>query len=552
MTKKRVCDIFVFVTLMSAFAAASISANAQTFSVLYNFGSKSKDPSKPYQSGIVAQGRDGNLYSTTSAGGANNDGAVFKITPSGALTLLYSFDGAHGMAAFGGLTLGTDGNFYGTTNEGGSSVYGTVFKITPTGKLTVLYSFTNGTDGGLPYAPPVQGTDGNFYGTTSQYGSGGDGSVYKITPTGKFTTLYHFDSTHGSAPVAPLVQGTDGNFYGTAAKGGASGVGVVFKITPSGKLTVLYNFDSTHGQYPNSPLMEASDGNFYGTTYEGGTVGSGVVFRITPAGKLTVLHNLDTATGYEPTAGLVQATDGNLYSANSVGGTKSLGTVFRISPKSPYPYKVLHDFDGPTGSTAWGTLVQHTSGILYGATEYGGTGGVSPCVAGQCGVFYSVNASLKPFVSLLPYSGKVGATIQFLGQGFTTKTTVSFNGTAATVKFGSATYLTATVPNGATTGSVTLTTSGSTLTSNKIFRVTPQIISFKPTSGAVGTAVMITGVSLTQATKVTFGGVKATNFTVNSDTEVTATVPTGAVTGRIAITTAGGVATSSAIFTVTQ
>jgi uncharacterized repeat protein (TIGR03803 family) len=265
---------FELALLVLAIVAVTIpAACSQTFSVLYNFGSKSEDPSRPHQSGIVAQGRDGNLYSTTYTGGANGDGAVFKITSSGALTRLYSFDGTDGMYAFGGLTLGTDGNFYGTTNVGGASSYGTVFRVTPSGKLTVLYSFTNGTDGALPYAPPIQGTDGNFYGTTSQYGSGGYGAVYKITPTGKFTTLYHFDSTHGSTPVAPLVQGTDSNFYGTAAKGGANGVGVVFKITPSGKLSVLYNFDSTHGQYPNSLLIQGSDGNFYGTTYEGGSIG---------------------------------------------------------------------------------------------------------------------------------------------------------------------------------------------------------------------------------------------------------------------------------------
>jgi hypothetical protein len=114
------------------------------------------------------------------------------------------------------------------------------------------------------------------------------------------------------------------------------------------------------------------------------------------------------------------------------------------------------------------------------------------------------------------------------------------------------TYLTATVPAGATTGSVTATTSGGTLTSNKVFRVTPQLRSFTPTNGPVDTPVMITGVSLTQTMKVTFGGVAATQFTVNSDKQVTAYVPTGAKTGKIAITTPGGVAVSSGIFTVTQ
>jgi hypothetical protein len=149
-------------------------------------------------------------------------------------------------------------------------------------------------------------------------------------------------------------------------------------------------------------------------------------------------------------------------------------------------------------------------------------------------------------------SGNVGKTVEILGQGFTGTTAVSFNGTAAaSFTVVSSTYLTAIVPGGAKTGSVTVVTPGGTLTSNKAFRVTPQITSFSPTSGPVTTVVTIMGASLTQTTAVTFGGVKATTFTVNSDTQVTATVPSGAKTGRIGITTAGGTASSSGTFTVT-
>jgi uncharacterized repeat protein (TIGR03803 family) len=552
MTKNRIYDLFAVAMLMMTIAAPTTVAQAQNFSVLYNFGTKSGDPWGPQNAGIVAQGRDGNLYSTALHGGTSGFGTVFKITPGGGLTVLYSFDGAQGETPYGGLTLGTDGNFYGTTYYGGASNYGTVFKVTPSGSLTVLYSFTNGTDGAYPLAPPIQGTDGNFYGTTSQFNDGGPGSLYKITSSGKFTTLYHFDVTHGSDPFAPLVLGNDGNFYGTTNIGGANGYGEVFKVTPSGKLTVLYNFDDTHGAYPVGPLVQGIDGNFYGTTSSGGTgATSGVVFKITAIGRYTALHNINkTSDGFQPYAGLVQATDGNFYGANSAGGAGDAGTIFKISPTNAY--KTLYDFDGTTGSTPLVTLFQHTNGVLYGDTEMGGTGSVSPCTTGQCGVFFSLNLGLKPFVSLVSASGKVGQTVEVLGQGFTGTKGVSFGGTAATFKVVSSTYLTATVPSGAVTGSVTVTTPGGTLTSNKQFRVTPQIISFKPTSGTVGTAVQITGVSLTQTTEVTFGGVKATSFKVNSDTQVTATVPTGAKTGHIAITTAGGTVTSSGIFTVTQ
>jgi len=547
----RHCRFMLMLPALATLAVATI-AHAQAFSVLYNFGTSAGDPTNPSFSGIIAQGRDGNLYSTAPSGGASNYGAIFKITPSGTLTTLDSFKGTDGEQPQSGLTLGTDGNYYGASYGGGASGYGTVLKVTPSGKLTVLYSFANGSDGAYPWAPPIEGTDGNFYGTTTQVGLG-VGTVYKITPSGKFTTLYSFGGPDGVTPWASLVQGTDGNFYGTTGAGGNSGYGVVYKITASGKLTVIYNFDGTHGGSPLSPLVQGSDGNFYGTA-RGGAKGGGVVFRITPTGKLTVLHNINaTSDQDEPYAGLVQATDGNFYGTTTGDGSRTLGTIFRISPTKPYPYRVLYKFNGTTGMLPQVTLVQHTNGILYGDTLEGGTGSVHPCSVGFCGVFYSLNIGAGPFVSLVSASGKVGKTIGILGQGFSRSSVVKFDGVQATsVKRTGTSFLSVALPAGALTGSATVTTGSTTLTSNKTFRVTPQILGFKPTSGAVGTVVTITGVSLTQTSKVTFGGVKAISVTINSDTQVTVTVPTGAMTGHIAITTLGGTAVSSGIFAVTQ
>jgi uncharacterized repeat protein (TIGR03803 family) len=543
-------------------------AHAQ-YSVLYNFGSKIGDPCQPSSSGIMAQGQDGNLYSTAACGGANASGAVFKITlPSGALTVLYNFDQLHGSAPQGGLTLGRDGYFYGTTQSYGKACCGTVFKIKGS-SLAVLHNFSDGTDGAYPFAPPIQGTDGNFYGTTCGSACVGRGpslgSIYKITSTGVFTPLYQFplDYTHGAFPYGPLVQASDGNFYGTASQGGTSNGGVVFRfVTATRKLTVLYNFDGTHGYGPVGPLVQASDGNFYGTATGGGTSRAGVLFKITPTGSLTVLHNMNgTSDGEAPWAGLLLATDGNFYGAAAAGGDLTCnngvgcGTLFKITPPPTSTFSVLHNFEVTTGISPYVTPLQRTKGTVYGDTELGGTGNVIVCgvTTDLCGVFYSWNSpGLKPFVALLPYSGKVGNTIEFLGQGFTSSSTASFNGTTASRTVVSGTYLTATVPSGATTGYVTVTTSGVTLKSNKIFRVIPQIASFSPTSGPVGTVVTIKGISLKQTTKVTFGGVAATSKTVNSDTQVTATVPIGAKTGNIAITTLGGTATSATSFTVTQ
>src|SRR4029077_14436823 len=243
-------------TLLVLTLAATASLNAQTYSVLYNLGTNSGDPCAPGNEsgdgeGVIAQGRDGNLYSTAPTCAANDFGGVFRITPAGAFTLLYSFGGpgADG-TPFGGLTLGSDGNFYGTTDGGGTSGDGTIYKITPSGVPATLYSFTGFADGYQPLGPPIQGIDGNFYGTAKIGGNytacgNGCGTVYKITPSGTFTTLNQFDLTHGDQPNAPLVQGADGNFYGTTFYGGTSGglgSGVVFKITTAGILTVLYNF----------------------------------------------------------------------------------------------------------------------------------------------------------------------------------------------------------------------------------------------------------------------------------------------------------------------
>lgn len=458
------CSVLLFCSLLLVPAA-----EAQTLSVLYDFGSRTGDPLYPYWEGIIAQGRDGNLYSTTMDGGANGWGATFKITPTGSLKVPYSFTDPG--TPEGGLTLGTDGNFYGTTQLAGANISGQIFKMTPAGTVTVLYTFTGGTDGGTPSASPIQGADGNFYGTTiSGGGAGGYGTVYKITPSGTFSTLHTFSSTDGANPHAPLVLGTDNNLYGTTYLGGTSGDGIVFRISTSGSYTVLYNFDGTHGANPNGPLAQGSDGFFYGTTANGGASSSGVVFKLVGGGKISVLHSLNgTSEGSQPFAGLLQATDGNFYGSASGGGSTSCsggcGTLFKIA--LPSTFSVIYTF----GTSAAGpnvTLIQHTNGLLYGDTENGGG-----CSSPGCGAFFSLNLGLKPFVSLVYTSGKVGRTVEILGQGFTGTTAVSFNGTAATFKVLSNSYLTATVPTGATTGFVTVTTPSATLTSNKKFRVIP-------------------------------------------------------------------------------
>jgi uncharacterized repeat protein (TIGR03803 family) len=528
---KRIC----FVILL--YGATAIASSAQVFTTLVNFNRT--DGANPSYMSLV-QGTDGNFYGTTYLGGANSYGTVLKVTSAGALTTLHSFNGTDGAWPLAGLIQATNGNLYGTTDGGGANAVGTVFKITPGGALTTLHSF-NFTDGANPYAGLVQATNGNFYGTTANGGTNGQGTVFKITPAGALTTLHSFNYFTDGSPYAGLVQATNGNFYGTTL-GAANGNGTVFKVTSAGALTTLHYFNGTDGAIPYAGLVQATNGNFYGTTEGGGATGAGTVFKITPAGTLTTLHSFNGTDGGSPYGGLglVQGTDGNFYGTTNLGGANSYGTVFKVT--SAGALTTLHSFNGTDGGNPYGGLVQGTDGNFYGTTKLGGLDGD--------GTVFSLAVGLGPFVKTLPTSGQVGAAVKILGTNLTGATSVSFNGTAAAFTVVSASLISTTVPDAATTGQVQVTTPGGTLLSNLAFRVTPVISSFSPTSGPVGTVVVITGRSLTGATSVAFGGVKATSFTVDSYTQITATVPTGAKTGKIGVTTAGGTATSAGTFTV--
>lgn len=450
-----------------ALLAPITPAHAQTYTVLYNFGSKSGDPTGPQYSGIIAQGRDGNLYSSADDHWTDGLGTAFKITPKGSLTVLHHFSGPDGQGPVGGLTLGTDGSYYGASDSGGLYSRGTIFKITAGGTLTTLYSFTGGADGSNPEGAPIEGFDGNFYGPTRGGSTSSDyGSVYKITPSGAFTVLRTFSILDGVGPIGSLVQAPDGYFYGTTQFGGAHNLGTIFRISSSGYFKTLHNFDGTHGSYPYGLLIQASDGNFYGNGSNGGSAAGNVVFKITPAGTYTVLHYFTCGSdGCNQAGSLMQATDGNIYGTNNLGGAAGWGVLFRIALNGTF--KVLHNFDWNTGASPQATLLQHTNGVLYSTTTVGGVGN------GGDGTFYSFDVGLGPFVRFLPVGANVGAKVEFLGQGFTGTSAVSFNGTAAAFKVASDTYLTATVPIGATTGLVTVTTPGGALFSDKEFIISP-------------------------------------------------------------------------------
>ena len=361
----------------------------------------------PYD-GLVL-GRDGNFYATAYAGGnsvvcwqGGSCGTVFKMTPDGALTNLYSFNGLDGAFPVAGLVQASDGNFYGMTEWGGTSSAchnyglpgcGTVFKITPSGALTTLYSFcsqANCADGFRPTGGLMQAADGNLYGTTSEGGVSnvcqyGCGTVFRITMTGTLTTLHSFTLSDGLAPASTLVQASDGNFYGTAEGGPV--YGTVFKMTPAGVVSSLHSFDGTDGEEPNGVVL-ASDGNLYGTTYYGGLNGnSGTVYKVTLSGAFTLLYGFCSENGCtdgrDPAAALVQAADGNFYGTTIQGGIYTdecyglgCGTVYQITPAGRLT--TIHSFCASgqpcaDGSLPYGALVQSANGSLYGTTLYGST-----------------------------------------------------------------------------------------------------------------------------------------------------------------------------------
>jgi uncharacterized repeat protein (TIGR03803 family) len=490
---KVICIVFVFCVM------TAIASQAQTLNTLYSFCTQSgcTDGSFP-QSGPV-QGIDGNFYGTVPYGGANNNtsncqnigcGTIFKIAPAGKLTTLYSFcsltncpDGNNPVAS---LVLATDGNFYGTTGYGGTGSNcpldeftggcGTVFRITAGGKLTTLYSFcslTNCADGSQPQASLIQATDGSLYGTAEFGGANGKGTVFKITPSGTLTTLYSFCAVgtcdDGAQPTVGLVQATNGDLYGTTHGGGAHNKGTVFKITAGGKLTTLHNFHSIpDGEIP-SGLVQASNGNLYGTTFSGGD-GGGTVFSITLGGALTTLYTFCAQSGCpdgaNPQHGVVPATDGNLYGTTQGGGVHYGGTVFKITPSGTLTtlYSFCEQSGCSDGEMPVG-LVQATDGNFYGTTYTGGANGD--------GTVFSLSVGLGPFVKTVSAAGKVGAKVIILGNNLTGATSVAFNGTTAPLLKVTASAIETSVPTGATTGTVTVTTASGTLDSNVAFQVLP-------------------------------------------------------------------------------
>jgi uncharacterized repeat protein (TIGR03803 family) len=467
-----------------AFACAAItfslavSAQAQILHAVGVFDGPNGNG--PYSS--VVQGPDGNIYGTTDSGGNDTQsGTLFRLTPSGEVTDLYNFCSlakcADGWGPDSAPVVGIDGNFYGVVQGGGSGQLGTFYRMTLDGEFTTLYNFcaTRPCTGGGAPTGIILGGDGNFYGTTDGGGNAsGSGTIFSISPTGQLTLLHTFCSLtpnclDGARAFYPPILGSDGNLYGVTWGGGSLGGGVLYELTPSGTYSVLYNFCGQElgcsGIGEPYYVVRDANGNFFGTTeYNAEGRGYGSVFEFTSTNQLLVLHNFDDDNDW-PYTGLTIANDGNVYGVFGYD-TKASGSIFTVTPAGVYTriYSFDPDFRGDAGAPPVGPLFQGTDGSFYGVTPYG--------PGDFDGEVFRFSNGLSPLVETVPVMGPVGQSVLILGNGLTGSTSVTFGGVAAAFTVESDTYISATVPSGATTGAVSVVTPSGTLKGSPQFVVT--------------------------------------------------------------------------------
>jgi uncharacterized repeat protein (TIGR03803 family) len=392
MTLTAVLAILAVTTFVAGQAAAQES-------VLYSFlgGGDGGYP----RAGLIFD-QAGNLYGTSLGGGiiANCCGTVFELTPNvgGVWTekVLHNFtNGDDGGYPYAGLIFDAAGNLYGTTSEGGANKLGTVFELTPkTGGVwteKVLHSFAGGKDGTDPAAGLIFDAAGNLYGTTAEGGEYRYGTAFELTPAagGRWTEkiLHNFGKDKdGNQPVAGLISDAAGNLYGTNIEGGAYGLGTVFELTPNvgGGWTekVVHSFNGKDGGDPAGCLIFDAAGNLYGTT-------NSTAFELTPkagggwAEKILHTFNPYHRDGSFPAAGLIFDAAGNLYGTTSQGGDHTdKGTVFELTPAEGgrWTEKLLYNYAG---------LTLDGAGNLYGTTNWGGD---RYCTREQhgCGVIFEI------------------------------------------------------------------------------------------------------------------------------------------------------------------
>ena len=361
--------------LMLALAAR---AQGQTFTVLYNF-TGGLDGWGPY-AGLI-QDSSGNLYGTTSLGGDSKCtpgygygcGVVFKLDTAGTETVLHTFSGSpDGADPIAPVIRDKAGNLYGTSSYEGPSGNGTVFKIDPTGNYTVLYSFTGDSDGCYPWQGLVRDKAGDLYGTTSSCGSSGYGTIFQVDTAGTFTLLHSFTgrSSDGAYPYyGHLTMDKAANLYGTTSGGGSSGNGVLYELSKSGTFRVLHSFagGASDGCAPSGSVLLDKAGNYYGTTEYCGSDKDGVIWEVSKTGKEGILHNFGggSSDGCNPAAGVTRDSMGDLYGVTYGCGANGKGALYELSGGGTL--SLLYSFGGSDASSApIGEVLRTAKGTLFG------------------------------------------------------------------------------------------------------------------------------------------------------------------------------------------
>jgi len=391
----------VFLSFLAGWSITLI-AHAQTGAAIPIFSFSGGTTNGAAPEGNMVLGPDGSFYGTTEGGGTTNGyGTIFKLTTSGVLTTLVTFNGTNGLNPLAGLTLAPDGNFYGTTEYGGTNFGisgvsgglggGTVFRLTTNGVLTTLATFAV-TNGQSPHAPLTWGPGGLFYGTTASGGPFGDGTIFSVTTSGTLTMLTNFNNSDGADPVAGVTVGPDGNLYGTTESAGPNSGGTLFRVTPGGSLTTLYNFgaNATNGASSQTTMTLGADGNLYGATANSTVTlieifpgfyyplpsGSGTIYQLTTNGTLTTLVNFDFVNGGTPLGRLTPGPDGAFYSTTyngDNGNNSNMGIVYSLTTNGVFT--VLAQFDGSDGAYPISGVTLGPDNNFYGVTSGGGISG---------------------------------------------------------------------------------------------------------------------------------------------------------------------------------
>ncbi len=381
-------------------AVAGVAAAQTRYEAVHTFSGNKGRPFAP-----VAQGVDGRLYGSTTAGGFFGKGTIYVADAAGNLATLHEFSGPDGMTPFGRLLVAADGTLFGTTAEGGDFGLGTVFRMTPGGDFSTLVHF-DGSNGATPQVALLGAADGTMYGTTPAGGPGGAGTIFSVTPDGAFSIIVAFDGSNGSGPTGELVLGSDGAIYGTTHFG-TGGRGSLFRLASDGTLATLVEFTDagetaeTPGLHPDSGVIQASDGNLYGTTSQGGASGKGTLFRFEPATGIfaTVAEFTGGEDGGTP-SGLRELSDGYLYGTTQVGGAGSAGTLFRLPVDGSTPLQTIFSFSVVDGNFPASGVTQTSDGNAYGTTMFGGPG--------NYGTIFQVTPDLA-VTRIVSFTGAVGA-----------------------------------------------------------------------------------------------------------------------------------------------